>query len=1027
MSAIATLLARDGPPRERARSGRRHAVPRRAPRPRRRRSRTGAPGPAARHRRRRGVHRHARRPPARRWRRAPAGLPVVHRAAALAAICRRRDAPSRSPAPTGRPPPRRSSPPCSAAAGVEPGLRRRRRGRGPRSQRGVGRPGPARRRGRRERRHLPRARRRRPRSSPTSSPTTSSTGAARPELRAAFERFVARAARAGGAVRRRSGSLALAAHAAQPRHLRHRGRRRLPDQRRRHRGHRGALHARRTPVSAVPVAVPAAPGVHNARNAAAAVALAHTPRRRPRRRRPRPRRASGGWPAASRCAARRPGWCWWTATTTCPPRWPPRWRPPGRATGTGWCAASSPTATAAPRRSGRTFADCFADADLLVVTGIYPAGEAPRPGVTGKIVADAVLDAHPWKRVAWLPDPRRRGRLPRRHAARRRPLPHPRRRRPHHGPAAGARRALEGRGAMSEPSGDRGDRRAARRPGRARTRPSARSPPIGSAGRPRCWPASTTTTTSRAVADAVAATGIDVVVVGKGSNLLVADAGFPGLGARARATPSPSIEVDGTEVVAGAAAALPVVARRTVAAGLTGFEWAVGVPGSIGGAVRMNAGGHGSDMAAVLARVRVVDLRSGEDGWVPASQLDLGYRRSAVLPHHLVLAARLRLAPGDVERGTAELAEIVAWRRANQPGGPERRVGVHQPARRLRRPAHRRGRRQGPAPRHRRGVHQARQLHPGRRGRPGRRRRRADGGAPGARPRATPAWSSTPRPGWSASTPGPTLDLRSRVDDGGLRPTAADPPPRPHRPADPGPPDRGPAGHGSAPAAAARRRRRSSRPWRPGSCWPCGPRCSTSTRSRSRGNERTPTEAIVAAAGHRPRRPAHRRRPARRRRGGHRAAVGAAGPSSTGGSTAPWWSTSPSASPSPWSARARKPCSWTPKGRALGPAFGDPSHSAALVAIDGIGDGLEPGEFLGDEAADALAVAASLARARSIWGSGSPSPTAGSPASSTRASRSCSATPASSRPRSGRCAPSSSRSISPAPPRSTCVRPGARC
>ena len=108
-----------------------------------------------------------------------------------------------------------------------------------------------------------------------------------------------------------------------------------------------------------------------------------------------------------------------------------------------------------------------------------------------------------------------------------------------------------------------------------------------------------------------------------------------------------------------------------MAAGLTGFEWAVGVPGSIGGAVRMNAGGHGSDMAAVLAGVRVVDLRSGEDGWVPAA--DARPR----LPH-LVGAAPPRswwppgcaLAPGDVERGTAELAEIVAWRRANQPGGP---------------------------------------------------------------------------------------------------------------------------------------------------------------------------------------------------------------------------------------------------------------------------------------------------------------------------------------------------------------------
>jgi UDP-N-acetylmuramate dehydrogenase len=55
---------------------------------------------------------------------------------------------------------------------------------------------------------------------------------------------------------------------------------------------------------------------------------------------------------------------------------------------------------------------------------------------------------------------------------------------------------------------------------------------------------------------------------------------------------------------------------------------------------------------------------------VPATDLDLGYRRSSVAPHHLVVAARLRLAPGDVEAGTAELAEIVAWRRAHQPGGP---------------------------------------------------------------------------------------------------------------------------------------------------------------------------------------------------------------------------------------------------------------------------------------------------------------------------------------------------------------------
>src|SRR5690606_7462957 len=114
---------------------------------------------------------------------------------------------------------------------------------------------------------------------------------------------------------------------------------------------------------------------------------------------------------------------------------------------------------------------------------------------------------------------------------------------------------------------------------------------------------------------------------------------------------------------------LPVVARRTAAAGLTGFEWAVGVPGSIGGAVRMNAGGHGSDMAASLIRVRVLDLRSGEEGVVPAPALELGYRRSSLERHHLVLWAELGLAEGGPEDGASQISEIVAWRRANQPGG----------------------------------------------------------------------------------------------------------------------------------------------------------------------------------------------------------------------------------------------------------------------------------------------------------------------------------------------------------------------
>lgn len=171
------------------------------------------------------------------------------------------------------------------------------------------------------------------------------------------------------------------------------------------------------------------------------------------------------------------------------------------------------------------------------------------------------------------------------------------------------------------------------------------------------------------LADALEGAAIDVVVVGKGSNMLVADAGFPGV-AIVLGDGFGSVDIEGTKVTAGAAAALPVVARRTAKAGLTGFEWAVGVPGSIGGAVRMNAGGHGSEMARCLVGVRVVDLRTGEDGWVPAEDLALGYRRSAIAPHQVVVSAELALEPGDAERASAEISEIVAWRRANQPGGP---------------------------------------------------------------------------------------------------------------------------------------------------------------------------------------------------------------------------------------------------------------------------------------------------------------------------------------------------------------------
>ena len=172
----------------------------------------------------------------------------------------------------------------------------------------------------------------------------------------------------------------------------------------------------------------------------------------------------------------------------------------------------------------------------------------------------------------------------------------------------------------------------------------------------------------QAVAQAVAHSGVEVIVVGRGSNLLVADAGVPAL-AVTLGPWAERLHIEGAMVEAGAAVSLPVLARRTVAAGLTGLEWAVGVPGSVGGGVRMNAGGHGSDMAATLQAAEIMDLRTGRRQWTEASNLGLRFRGSDLGDHEVVLSARFRLSPGDRERAEAELADIVRWRREHQPGG----------------------------------------------------------------------------------------------------------------------------------------------------------------------------------------------------------------------------------------------------------------------------------------------------------------------------------------------------------------------
>jgi UDP-N-acetylmuramate dehydrogenase len=159
------------------------------------------------------------------------------------------------------------------------------------------------------------------------------------------------------------------------------------------------------------------------------------------------------------------------------------------------------------------------------------------------------------------------------------------------------------------------------------------------------------------------------LVLGRGSNLLVADAGFAGV-VVALGAAFETVEIGDTTVTAGGATALPVLARQCAAAGRAGLGFYVGIPGSVGGAVRMNAGGHGRETVEVLVDATVADLAGDGTPVVrPPAALALGYRRSALTDDDVVLAARFRVTPGDPEVLRDELRDVVRWRTEHQPGG----------------------------------------------------------------------------------------------------------------------------------------------------------------------------------------------------------------------------------------------------------------------------------------------------------------------------------------------------------------------
>lgn len=159
------------------------------------------------------------------------------------------------------------------------------------------------------------------------------------------------------------------------------------------------------------------------------------------------------------------------------------------------------------------------------------------------------------------------------------------------------------------------------------------------------------------------------LVIGRGSNLVVSDAGFDGLVVRlAGGFNEIETTADGT-VTAGAAVPLPKLARTTVKDGRGGLEWFVGIPGSVGGAVCMNAGGHGSDTHEWIIDADILSWSTAEVTTWSRADLDLSYRHSAISGDDLVLSARFRTVTRPVVEGERLLREITQWRRKHQPGG----------------------------------------------------------------------------------------------------------------------------------------------------------------------------------------------------------------------------------------------------------------------------------------------------------------------------------------------------------------------
>ncbi len=170
-----------------------------------------------------------------------------------------------------------------------------------------------------------------------------------------------------------------------------------------------------------------------------------------------------------------------------------------------------------------------------------------------------------------------------------------------------------------------------------------------------------------AVSKVVTENDLPVLVLGKGSNLLVSDRGFPGVAIRLGKGFEWISHEEENILAGGGMAQLPRVANRAARLGLSGLEFAIAIPATVGGAVKMNAGAHGSSVSEVLDSATVFNFKDGSSATIRAADLDMSYRHTNLAQNDIVSSARFRLHPGVLEEIAGRMDEYRRHRSETQP------------------------------------------------------------------------------------------------------------------------------------------------------------------------------------------------------------------------------------------------------------------------------------------------------------------------------------------------------------------------